>query len=125
MIVDTTVIIDFLRRRAEAIQFLDETKAKAALITHPVVVAETLQGARDKKEQREIEALFGHFVIVGVEPHDMLDSIARLTRFSLSHGVGWHDCLIAAAAHRLAYPVATLNTADFTCFGDVKVIRPY
>jgi predicted nucleic acid-binding protein len=125
VIVDTTLTIDFLRRRPEAIAFLDELRGKGELVTHPVVIAETLQGARDRREQQAIETLFAHFQVVDVEVSDYHDSIVRLTRYSLSHGVGWHDCLIAATACRLAIPVATLNDRDFNCFGDLKVVRPY
>lgn len=125
MIVDTTLIIDFLRRRSEAVVFLDKLRGQGNLVTHPVVIAETLQGARDRREQQAIEMLFAHFRIVDVDASDYHDSIARLTRYSLSHGVGWHDCLIAATAHRLAIPIATLNDRDFYCFGDLKVVRPY
>ena len=39
MIVDTTLTIDFLRRKPQAIAFLDDLQRKDALVTHPVVVA--------------------------------------------------------------------------------------
>lgn len=125
MIIDTTLTIDFLRRRAEAIAFLDEIRAQKGLLTHPVVIAETLQGARNRREQRAIGAFLGCFEIVDIDAADVRDSIERLKQYSLSHGVGWHDCLIAATAARLNVEVATLNDRDFACFGDVRVVRPY
>jgi len=125
VIVDTTVVIDFLKRRAEAIAFLDDLQETGQLLTHPVVVAETLQGARNRREQRRIDAFFDRFQMVEIHVDDWPDSLARLRRYGLSHGVGWHDCLLAAAAHRLALPVATLNDRDFQCFGDFRVVRPY
>ncbi len=125
MIVDTALVIDFLRNRAAAAAFLNSLGTGIDLSTHPVVIAETLQGARDRREQTEIDTFFARFHVLDVIPSDLPDSLMRLRRFSLLHGVGWHDCLIAAAAHRLDDRVATLNDRDFLCFGDVKVLRPY
>ena len=125
MIIDTTLTIDFLRRKPNAIAFLDNLRERKELSTHPVVVAETLQGARNRQEQQAIEAFLARFQIVDVEASDLRDSIVRLTGYSLSHGVGWHDCLIAATASRLNTEIATLNDRDFSCFGDVRVVRPY
>ncbi len=46
-------------------------------------------------------------------------------RYSLSHGVGWPDCLIAATALRLGLPVVTLNDKRFKVFKGLRVVRPY
>jgi predicted nucleic acid-binding protein len=125
VIVDTTLVIDFLRKRPEAVAFLEDLRIRRELETHPAVIAETLQGARDRREQNQIDAFFARFRVAEIEPADWVDSLARLRQFSLSHGVGWHDCLIAATSRRIQQPIATTNDRDFICFGDVQVIRPY
>lgn len=106
MIVDTTLVIDFLRDRPAAIAFLDDLLAQGELWTHPVVVAETLLGARNRREQQQIVALFARFRMIDFDSADGPDSLDRLRRFSLSHGVGWHDCLLASASRRLDLAVA-------------------
>lgn len=60
-----------------------------------------------------------------VSESDCSDALNFLRRFRLSHGVGWHDCLIAATCLRKRLPVATLNDKHFSVFDDLEIVRPY
>jgi predicted nucleic acid-binding protein len=53
-IVDTSVVIDYLRGRQAASAYLESHQDRGALSTHTVVVAEILTGARDAREQEAI-----------------------------------------------------------------------
>jgi predicted nucleic acid-binding protein len=46
-------------------------------------------------------------------------------RGSNSRGVGFHDCLLGAAAVRRKIPIATLNEKHFKALPGVKVVKPY
>jgi predicted nucleic acid-binding protein len=125
VLVDSSVIIDHLRGRPQATSYLANLESSGALATHAVVVAEVLSGARDSREQRDIDQLFQHFSLLTVSEADSRDSLTLLRQFRLSHGVGWLDCLIASTAIRLAVPVANLNIKHFAVFPGLRVFAPY
>lgn len=125
MVIDSSIIIDFLRGQEAAARFLESARSPNATLTHAVVVAEVLTGARNLAEQRAILELFGAFQIVPVTEQDSGQSLRLLARFRLSHHTGWHDCLIASACLRLDLQVATLNDKHFRAIPGMRVVRPY
>jgi predicted nucleic acid-binding protein len=125
LLIDTSILIDQLKGRQPASTFLQAMQASTGLITSSIVVAEALSGARNLVEQREIDRLLSAFRVVRFEPADCDLSIALLRQLKLSHGIGWHDCLIAATAIRLNLPVATLNDRHFRPVPGLQVRRPY
>ena len=124
-VVDSSIIIDYLRGRSEATRFLDTLRSAGDLGTHVVVVAEVLGGARDGREQNAIERLFLEFRVLTVDGLDSTRSLELFRRYRLSHGVGWLDCLIAATCLRRGLPIATLNDRHFSVFHDLRAFRPY
>ena len=125
VLVDTSVVIDYLRGQADARDYLEDLRSGANLATHVVVVAETLVGARDREEQQVIDSFFRPFRVRSVESTDGERSLDLFRSFHLAHGVEWLDCLIAATCLRLRVPVATLNDKHFSVFPDLDVQRPY
>ena len=55
MLIDSLILIDHLRGRVEAQQFLSSVLASGQLVTSAVVEAELLSGARNLAEQRQID----------------------------------------------------------------------
>jgi len=106
-IVDTSVVIDYLRGSAQAAEYPETLRRAGWLATHTVVVAEVLVGARNQHEQTAIAQVLGEFRIHPMNASDAGESISLLKRHRLSRGTGWLDCLIAATALRLNLPVAT------------------
>jgi len=124
-LVDSSVIIDYLRGHSGAVTYLDALLAGNELATHAVVVAEVLCGARNRNEQNTIEEFFSRFQVYSIEAQDSRLSLDLLKRTRLAFGVGWLDCLIAATSLRLALVVTTLNEKHFGVFEGLSVMRPY
>lgn len=125
MLIDPLILIDHLRGRSQATQFLSATRAAVGLRTSAVVAAELLAGARDRREQTVMDRLLTRFHVEPFGPSDGDDALNLLRQHRLAHGIGWTDCLIAAAAIRLAVPVATLNDRHFRIVPGLAVHRPY
>jgi predicted nucleic acid-binding protein len=125
LLIDTSILIDHLKGRAEATAFLSMTRASVGLLTNVVVAAEVLAGARDLREQREIDHLLSGFRIEPIGETDSALSLDLLRQHRLARGIGWLDCLIAATAIRMQLPVATLNDRHFSAIAGLKVHRPY
>jgi len=124
-IVDSAVLIDYLRGHPAAVSYLNGLRAVGTITTHTVAVAELLEGARDAKDLTALRTFLGSFNVIAPTESDALLSIDLLAGFRLSRGVGWPDCLIAATAIRLGRPVATTNIKHFSPFPNLQVIRPY
>jgi predicted nucleic acid-binding protein len=125
LLIDTSILIDHLRAKPEATAFLKRTRAQHGLTTNSAVVAEVLSGARNQREQNEIDRLVAAFRVIPIEPVDSDLSLSFLRQLRLSQGIGWHDCLIAATAIRLNLSVATLNDRHFSSIPGLQVHRPY
>lgn len=124
-VIDSSVLIDYLRGRAPAVEYLEPLRKAGALITHVAVAAEVLVGVRNSREQADLTRLLDEFRTIGITQNDSLASIDLLTKHRLASGVGWLDCLIAASCLRLGLPIVTLNTKHFAVLEGLKVVRPY
>jgi|SRR5258706_4465040 predicted nucleic acid-binding protein len=124
-LIDSTVLIDYLRGRTDAAAYLDAVRATDVQSIHIVVAAEVIEGARNAKDQAALATFLSTFNLVLPNEVDSALSVDLLKAFRLSHGVGWPDCLIAATALRLGWSVVTTNLKHFSPLPSLKVVQPY
>jgi hypothetical protein len=125
LVVDATVLIDHLRRRADATRYLAPLFLRRAVALHPAVLAEVLSGARDAQHLRALDKALADVPLLRVKALDFDAALDFLRASRLSHGIGWPDCLIAATCLRLGLAVVTLNDRHFRAIRGLRVIRPY
>ena len=114
ILVDTDVLIDFLRGYDEATTFV--TANSEDIMVSSIVVAELYAGARggpDGAERVVLEDLLGLFRVVPVSR-----DVARLgglykRDYGKSHGVGLADAIIAATATVENAALKTLNVRHY------------
>jgi predicted nucleic acid-binding protein len=120
-VIDARIVIDHLRGRDEARQYLRGLPELPLLSA--VTIAELFAGVREGGERTVLEALLTAFRVVPIdEPIARRGGLYR-RRFHRSHGVGLVDALIAATADAMGARLATLNVKHFPMFADVIV--PY
>jgi predicted nucleic acid-binding protein len=88
MVVDSSIVIDYLRGSGPAKEYLDSLRERGELETHVVVLAEVLSGARDTAEQKEIDRFFNEFQVLQVNEEDSRKSLEAYRANHLSHWVG-------------------------------------
>lgn len=120
-LLDTCVLIDYLRDREAAVQFIRRLTARPSISV--VTVAELYAGVRNDRERNAIEALSALLVV-----RDVDFEIARLAgtyrlQYRRSHGVGMPDALIAATARIHDARLVTRNARHFPMLDDLLV--PY
>ena len=125
VLVETTILVDYLRRSSAAADYLDATRMQANLLCSVVTKAELIVGSRTRKELRAIDQLLARFQIEPIGSADSVRALNWLRKYFHAHGVGFHDCLLGATALRLRIPIATLNEKHFKVLPGVRVIRPY
>ncbi len=125
ILVETTILVDFLRHSFAAADYLDAARAEGTLICSAVTKAELIVGSRSRAEAKAIDQLLARFEIEPITEHDSTRALNWLARFFHTTGIGFHDCLLGAAAARLRITLATLNEKHFKNLPGVRVIRPY
>jgi predicted nucleic acid-binding protein len=124
-IFDSSILIDCLRGRADAIAFLAGRSVAGRARTHLLVAAELLTGARNKGEQNLIDSFLQTFDLAVPDQADGMAALDLDRQFRLTHGVDWPDCQIAATALRLDIEVFTQNVKHFLAFPGLRVVRAY
>lgn len=121
LLLDTDVLIDYLRGRKGAIAYVE--RLTATLLVSAITVAELAAGLRGEDEERALESFLLAFAIVPVDGEAARLGGAFRRRFGPSHGTGLADALIAAAAQLSGATLVTLNTRHFPMLAGVR--RPY
>ena len=121
MLLDTDVLIDYLRGQHEAVVFLEREVDQ--LMVSAVTVAELFQGVREGRERVQLSTTLSAFATLPLT--DEIAELAGLMRrdYRDTLGCGLADCMIAATALHHELRLATLNAKHFGMLKDVIV--PY
>ncbi len=121
LLLDTTVLVDHLRRRPDARELIDEANERGdELWSVTVVRTEVLTGMRQGEERRTEELLDRiRWLPVSRELADLAGAFGR--RYVRARpGVSPVDLLVAASAAVLGAEVRTLNVRDFPMFPGLR-----
>ncbi len=120
-LVDTDVLIDYLRGHPKAVQYLEANVDEVAISA--VSVAELFQGVREGQERHKLSTTLSALVVLPLT--EEIAEVAGLYRrdFRASTGCGLADCLIAATASHHGLELVTLNGEHFTMLE--RVTTPY
>lgn len=120
-LVDTDILIDYLRDQPSAVNYLEGLKNQAFLSA--ITIGELYQGIRDPAEQAALEHFLQFFEILPIDRDIAMQGGLLCNQFRKSHGVGLADAFIAATAlyHRLS--LATLNRKHYPMLKNLLI--PY
>jgi predicted nucleic acid-binding protein len=121
LLIDTHVLIDYLREYPEAISYLEGQQE--SLLISVVTVAELYAGVREGEEQLRLERFLRAFEIVSLDLALAVQGGLYRRDYSKSHKVGLADALIAATASHRQIPLVTLNRKHFPMLQNV--VTPY
>lgn len=111
ILVDTDVMIDFLRGNPKAAALLKANTAN--MILPAMVVAELYAGVRGDKEKDMLDSLMSLFRIIPVSPELARTGGLLKNQYFKSHGTGLADAIIAATAITEKADLKTLNTKHY------------
>ncbi len=115
ILLDTDVLVDFLRGHNKAVAFVNTHSAR--IILSSIVVAELYAGVKGDAEQAALEDFVSLFRVVPVSAN-----IAKAGGlYSKSHGVGLADAILAATAEAENAELKTLNRKHYPM---LKGLRP-
>lgn len=122
LLLDTDLLIEYLRGRPAAIEYL-ESLASAHLAVSAITVAELYAGVRDETEEAALESFLEAFDVIPLSHALARRGGLHRRNHGPSHGVGLADALIAATAEAGEARLVTFNRKHFPMLQDVVV--PY
>jgi predicted nucleic acid-binding protein len=123
MLLDTDVMVDFLRGHAPAVAWL--TASPQSLGLPGLVAVELVQGSRNMIEQQRIENELRRFSWYWPTPADCQRAYQDFSTYHLSHHLGLLDALVAHTAVGLQEPLATFNVKHYGLVASLRTIQPY
>ena len=118
ILVDTNILIDYLRGRPDAIAWLEALEERTAISA--ISVLELYAGARGQRDERDIIALREQLTCLPAGEEITERAGAILRHYSMSHGIDIPDAIIAATAEHHGLRLATLNVKHFPMFPKLK-----
>lgn len=118
ILVDTDVLIDFLRGNDKAISFIDEFSPH--IILSPIVVAELYAGVKGTDELSVLDSFISLFRIVPIDFGIAKSGGLYKRDFGQSHGVGLADAILAATADKENAELKTLNAKHYPMISGLK-----
>ena len=121
ILVDTDVLIDFLRGREQAVSIVNVESDR--IILSSIAVAELYAGVRGGKDETEQTALERFLALFRVVP--VTAAIARLgglykRDYGKSHGISLADAVVAATATLENAELKTLNVKHYPMFNAIE-----
>ena len=118
ILVDTDVLIDFLRGNDKAISFIDELSPR--IILSPIVIAELYAGVKGTNELTVLDNLISIFRVVPIDSEIVKAGGLYKRDFGKSHGVGLADAILAATADKENAELKTLNVKHYPMIRGLK-----
>ena len=111
LLVDTDVLVEFLRGHNKAVAFVKEFSSR--IILSPLVVAELYAGVKGNTELAVLENFVSLFRIAPLTVEIAKSGGLYRRDFGGSHGVGLADAILAATADAEKAELKTLNIKHY------------
>lgn len=121
ILLDTCILIDLLRARPPAVDFVFGLVEKPAISA--ATVTELVAGCRNAKERHRVDRLVENYGFYEIDREIACLAGEFVGAYGRSHGTDALDALIAATAQIHNARLATLNLKHFPMFKGLK--RPY
>ena len=118
LVVDTDVMVDFLRVHPKAVALVKRHSAQIILCS--MVVAELYAGVRNDEELEALDSLISLFRVVPISLEPGRAGGLYRRDYGKTYGVGLTDTIIAATVEAEGAELKTLNTRHYPMIGGLK-----
>ena len=110
-LLDTDILVDFLRGHKKAVAFVNTCSAR--IILSSIVVAELYAGVKGNAEQAALADFVSLFRVIPVSAEIAKAGALHKRDYGKSHGVGLADAILAATAEAEGAELKTLNRQHY------------
>lgn len=121
LLVDTNVLIDYLRGTGKAVKYVEENSADFSISA--LSIAELFGGARSEQERENLQDFLLSFEILPVDARISEVGGILKAKYGPSHGIDLIDGIIAATSLTTKRPLVTCNKKHFPMLDNL--IIPY
>jgi predicted nucleic acid-binding protein len=118
ILVDTDVMIDFLRGHPKAVALLK--KHSSRIVLSSIVAAELYAGVRGDEELATLDDLLSLFPVIPVSPSLARAGGLNKRDYCKAHGVGLADAIVAATCEAESAELKTLNIKHYPMIRGLK-----
>ena len=118
LLIDTDVMIDFLRGHPKAVALVK--KHSSRIILSSIVTAELYAGVRGDEELDTLDNLLSLFRVIPVSPSLAKAGGLNKRDYSKAHGVGLADAIVAATCEAENAELKTLNIKHYPMIKGLK-----
>ena len=122
-LLDSDLLIDFLRKHPSAATLFDKLPDDCAIST--LSIAELHAGVREGAERDALNTLLSTFSHIDLSAEIAARGGLLRRDWGKSHGVGLNDALIAATAIHTERVLLSLNAKHFPMLGKGRLVVPY
>jgi len=117
---DTNILIELYKNNARIIAIVESIGQNNVAVSD-VTRAELFVGALNKRELQILRKDVNKLTIFPIQMEISGAAISLLEKYCLSHGLDFHDALIAATAIYYDMELYTLNVKDFIFIPEIKL----
>ena len=118
LLLDTDVLVDFLRGHDKAVSYVKEQAERVVLST--IVLAQLYAGVKTDEELAKLDRFASLFPVADVTRGLARQGGLYKRDYHRTHGVGLADAIAAATAESEGAELATLNTRHYPMFKGLK-----
>lgn len=118
MLLDTCVVIDYLRGKGTAVAFFSHLQEKPTVSV--ITIAEVFVGFQSQRAENVAREFFDSCNVRVVSAAIAESAGMHLRHFQSGHGMELADALIAATAEHHGLELATLNVKHFPMFKGLR-----
>jgi len=123
ILIDTDIVIDYLRRYEKGLDFIKKHKEKIAI--SDFLEIELIIGCRNKEEIKDLEEFLKKFSILNTNSEIIKTAVDLLKNHYLKDGIEAIDSIIAASALFYDIDFYTRNSKHFKNIKGLRLFKPY
>ena len=118
IVIDTDVLVDFLRGYSKAVTFINRHSARIVLSS--IVVAELYAGVKGNREEAALDDFISLFRVLPATSKIARAGGLYKRDYRRSHGIGLGDAILAATAEAENAELKTLNVKHYPMLKGLK-----
>jgi len=120
---DTNIFIELYKNNTTVVAIVEAIGQNHVAVSD-VTRAELFVGALNKRELQILRKDVNKLTIFPIQVEISVTAISLLEKYCLSHGLDFHDALIAATAIYHNIELYTINIKDFIFIPEIKLYNP-